>query len=274
MSRRSAFVVALGLSLGGAGTAAAQDPMPFRYMDRNNDGVVTHEEWRGSERAFQDRDWNHDGRLSGAELRQGGRRDRLQGRAGDPASREYAYDDWTARGFRAIDRNRDGLIATDEWHFDSESFWRADHNADGVVSRAEFLNEGQARSDIRARAERTDRNGVVTQPEWRGTAGQFDQRDTNRDGRVSSDEIAAAQRQAASPQHSAAYLAGYDRGAIEGRAAGREDKDRHQGWDLEGQRELEAADSGYESRYGSRVDYQAGYREGFRQAYPEGYGPR
>ena len=59
----------------------------------------------------------------------------------------------------------------------------------------------------------------------------------------------------------------------EGRQAGREDKTRRNAWDLEGQRELEQADSGYTTQVGSRSDYQAGYRDGFRRAYAEGFGP-
>ena len=45
-------------------------------------------------------------------------------------------------------------------------------------------------------------------------------------------------------------------------------------WDLEGQRELEQADAGYETRLGRREDYQAGFRAGFRRGYTEGFGPR
>jgi hypothetical protein len=70
---------------------------------------------------------------------------------------------------------------------------------------------------------------------------------------------------------SRAYQAGHDRGLIEGRAAGREDRVRNQGWDLEGQRELEQADSGYDVGMGARADYQSGYREAFRLAYREGW---
>ena len=47
----------------------------------------------------------------------------------------------------------------------------------------------------------------------------------------------------------------------------------NQGWDLEGQRELEQADSGYQPQMGARTDYQAGYRESFRVAYREGFDP-
>jgi len=57
--------------------------------------------------------------------------------------------------------------------------------------------------------------------------------------------------------------------------AGREDKTINGGkWDLEGQRELEQADSGYRNELGTRTDYQAGYRAGFRVGYREGFGPR
>jgi hypothetical protein len=68
-----------------------------------------------------------------------------------------------------------------------------------------------------------------------------------------------------------AYQAGRARGLIEGRAAGRQDRDRNQGWDLEGQRELESADAGYAAGVGAKTDYQRGYREGFRSAYREGW---
>ena len=61
----------------------------------------------------------------------------------------------------------------------------------------------------------------------------------------------------------------------EGRQAGYEDKNVNGGrWDLDGQRELEQADSGYTSQLGSRSEYQAGYRAGFRRGYALGFGPR
>ena len=75
-------------------------------------------------------------------------------------------------------------------------------------------------------------------------------------------------------QQSSAYRAGYERGMAEGRTAGREDRDRNQGWDLDGQRELDQADSGYRDALGARADYQAGYRAAFRIGYREGFGPR
>ena len=70
---------------------------------------------------------------------------------------------------------------------------------------------------------------------------------------------------------SVAYKSGYDRGEAEGRAQAREDRVRNQGYDAEGQRELDTADSGYEPRFGPKADYQAGYRAGWRHGYPEGW---
>ena len=64
---------------------------------------------------------------------------------------------------------------------------------------------------------------------------------------------------------------GRDRGVLEGRVAGRQDWVGYQRFDLDGQRELERADSGYTPQIGSLSDYQAGYREGFREAYREGF---
>ena len=65
-----------------------------------------------------------------------------------------------------------------------------------------------------------------------------------------------------------------ERGLADGRKAGREDKQLRNQWDLDGQRELEQADAGYQASMGDRQDYQDGYRAGFRTGYREGFGPR
>jgi hypothetical protein len=70
---------------------------------------------------------------------------------------------------------------------------------------------------------------------------------------------------------SGAWRTGYERGLDEGKSAGRQDFKRHHGWDLEGQTELEQADSGYAPHMGDVNDYKAGYREGFRIAYRHGF---
>ena len=93
--------------------------------------------------------------------------------------------------------------------------------------------------------------------------------DKNNDGRLTRDEFSGA-----AATQSEAWKRGHDRGLIEGRQAGKEDRAATWGWDLEGQRELETADSGYDARFGPKAEYQAGYREGFRKGYREGFGPR
>lgn len=132
--------------------------------------------------------------------------------------------------------------------------------------------ESQGRGNSGIRFQQMDVNGdtAVTQEEWRAA---FDRLDANRDGRLSRQEFDNPPP-TVQPQQSAAYRTGYDRGVQEGIQAGREDKAGPKLWDLEGQRELETADSGYEARMGDRAEYQAGYRAGFRRGYREGFGPR
>src|SRR3954463_2082804 len=116
----------------------------------------------------------------------------------------------------------------------------------------------------------TNGDGQITRAEWRWARRSFNQRDRNHDGRLTPDEFGDA---AAPANASQAYQAGYQRGLAEGRQAGREDGQRNT-WDLEGQRELETADSGYNAVVGARADYQAGYRDAFRRAYREGFEAR
>jgi hypothetical protein len=198
-----------------------------------------------------------------------------------------------ARRLRAMDTDNDGVITRAEWQGTAQSFRQQDANHDGVLSGQELLPRAGAsgnspdrsrREQLYARFERADRNGDgrVARDEWTGTTAAFKRMDENGDGMVTREEFTTVSERSVgtsgagtSRTTTRAYRSAYDRGLSEGREAGREDKGVNGGhWDLEGQRELEQADSGYTPDLGARTDYQAGYRAGFRRGYAEGFGPR
>jgi hypothetical protein len=172
------------------------------------------------------------------------------------------------------------VITRAEWRGGLESFRALDLNRDGVLSGNEIWvgrgrGWGRGRDFDRDRAtfDDLDRNGngVITSGEWRGSAEEFRALDTDGDGVLTPREYRDGRDLVNSP----AYRAGRDRGVIDGRQAGKEDKTINGGrWDLDGQRELESADAGYTESMGPREQYQAGYRAGFRSGYREGFGPR
>lgn len=223
----------------------------FRTLDHNGDGRLDRSEWHASHELFTRADRNRDNFLSAAEF-------------SDEA------DDDRDDQFADLDDNSDGRLTKAEWHGSAAVFDALDANRDGALTRAEAVGiEGGARDEFRSVDVNGD--GAITQPEWHWNAAAFERLDANRDGRISRQEFDNSTATVL-PQQTPAYRAGYDRGVQEGIQAGREDKPR--GWDLEGQRELETADSGYEGRMGDRLEYQTGYRTGFRRGYREGFGPR
>ena len=218
----------------------------FNGLDHNRDNRITRDEWHFDQETFLRADHNRDGWISRREF----------------LGEDLAEDDLGDR-FRNLDQNGDGRISRSEWHGAPRQFDLIDSNHDGVISRREM----EAPPPDLFTSIDTNHEGRITRDEWHWSVASFDSRDANRDGRLTRDEF-----ERGTGQRSSTYQAGYDRGLSEGHAAGREDRERNQGWDLEGQRELESADSGYEPRLGSRADYQAGYREGFRRGYREGFG--
>ena len=170
--------------------------MRFEAMDRNGDGMISRDEWSGSSRSFEVHDWNGDGRLAGNEVRLGGQRnndravndrevaDHVPGRA-------ERYLNWTDAGFTSIDHNRDSRITANEWHFDLESFRRADRNRDDVLTRAEFVGGDGEDDDREDSFDDLDvnNNGLVERGEWHASGTMFSLLDRNRDGVLSRFEV-------------------------------------------------------------------------------------
>jgi Ca2+-binding EF-hand superfamily protein len=230
-------------------------PQRFRNLDHDRDGRIARDEWHFDGELFRRVDSDRNGSIS--------RREFL-GLGGD--------DDRDDR-FIDLDVNGDGRIARAEWHGGPRVFARLDRDGDGFLSRVELLGkEDDAPADLFESLD-VNRDGRVTPNEWHWARAGFERRDGNRDGSLSRDELSASAQPVPAVQRSAAYRAGYERGLLDGRKAGREDGQRNS-WDLDGQRELEQADAGYTTAVGQRSEYQAGYREGFTRAYGEGFGPR
>ena len=246
---------------GGGFTLDAQGGPSHRFsnIDVNNDGWVTRNEWNMSSTDFARLDLNRDNRISRFEF--------------ENETAAYNDDTYTAGRFNIIDANRDGWVTRSESRMSSTEFDRFDVNRDNRISRAEFDNVVTA-SDPSTYYDRfatvdLNHDGWLVRSEWRGTEAGFTRLDRDRDNRISRTEYDAEVTN--DTARSAAWRRGYDRGTQEGRAAGREDYTRRQGWDLDGQRELERADSGYSAQVGALTEYQSGYREGFRTAYRAGF---
>ena len=164
----------------------------FAEMDRNNDGVITRQEWNGSDRSFEVHDWNGDGRLSGNEVRVGAQRD--TDLADHNPNRFERNLNWTRANFTSLDHNRDNRLSVNEWHFDMETFRRVDANRNDSISLQEFLGQGvdDLRSDNFDDIDRNN-NGRIERSEWYGGAAEFSRLDRNRDGILSRYEVVGSQ---------------------------------------------------------------------------------
>lgn len=91
----------------------------FAYLDADNNGSVSEDEWDGTLDSFDRFDRNRDGRLSAAEL----------GAVRPPTP------------FRTIDANGDGRVVMSEWPWSRRSFIRQDADSDGVITRREYRGE-------------------------------------------------------------------------------------------------------------------------------------
>jgi hypothetical protein len=246
-SSHTRWIAAVTVSCGLAATTAhaqSRGHMRFAELDLNHDGVISHNEWRASDRDFRLYDLNGDGVISSRELR---------GQNQTSDDRQTA----TSRSNGNADRSQ----ATRPI---SRAF---------EAGRQRGLEEGRQAGREDSYRRRWDLDGqqelVDANSGYRSDLGPLE-------------EFQAGYREAFmtayregfgsnAPRHGNAYRAGQTRGLADGREAGREDASRSQ-WDLEGQQELLLADAGYREDLGSRSDYQEGYRSGFRQGYGDAFG--
>lgn len=130
--------------------AAQSDTTRFAGLDRNNDGVITRDEWRGSRESFVVQDWNGDGVLSGAEVRTGSSADGAFGQEQQQPQQRPGQARRPVERFVDFDVNRDNRITTNEWTGTRRGFELQDTNRDGVISRREFREASQELGDAQA----------------------------------------------------------------------------------------------------------------------------
>jgi Ca2+-binding EF-hand superfamily protein len=179
-------VAAAGRNNAIAAADQRQTTMRFAEMDANRDGMITRDEWRGSDRSFAVHDWNGDGRLSGNEVRIGST---WPSRAGSPEE----FNDWSQARFNWLDTNRDNRVTRAEWRYDREDFFRVDRNGDGVITWREF----QVGTDDDDRGDRfadldMNNNNRIERNEWHASQSTFTWLDRNRDGMLSRNEVAGS----------------------------------------------------------------------------------
>lgn len=167
-------------------TASAQNTntsnaqMRYADLDRNHNGQIERNEWRGSPRSFAIHDWNNDGVLSGDEIRAGAA----------PPSGSLEADDYNMTAtdrFSYLDVNNNGYVDRNEWDGSLNTFNDLDTNNDNRLTRAE-LNRGR-----RANFASLDANGDgrISLGEWGWSHRSFDEMDSNRDGVITRDEFRA-----------------------------------------------------------------------------------
>ena len=124
----------LGALLAIAPALSPAQVQAFRSVDRNGDGFISSEEWYGQPVApvpFTVIDLNGDGKISESEFRE------WSSARGGSSTRGVT----SADRFRAIDRNKDGVIQPEEWKegsFGGTPFSSVDSNKDGRISPREF----------------------------------------------------------------------------------------------------------------------------------------
>jgi Ca2+-binding EF-hand superfamily protein len=157
----------------------------FAVLDRNRNGILNRNEWRGESMNYDAVDRDNNNRITLEEYVDSVNYGSGYGTGSDLETRFVQYD-----------RNRDGVLSRSEWRDNTADFRRADRNNDGWVTMREYLYGNvvyERPPDASGRTTRfnaldRNRNGFVTRGEWPYATLEFDRLDRNRDGVISRDE--------------------------------------------------------------------------------------
>ncbi len=147
----------------------------FATLDHNSDGRIARNEWHYDIDTFRRVDRNGDNIISRSEF---------VGTAD--------FDDDRGDRFEFLDADNNGRLDRSEWHGSNNAFALLDQDGNGVLSRREVA--GQAAAPARNNQFTSldyNANGVITPDEWHWSRRTFDQRDLNRDGRLTRREFNA-----------------------------------------------------------------------------------
>ena len=147
----------------------------FNNLDHNRDRRITSNEWHFDVETFRRVDRTRDGALDQAEF------------LGEN------YDDARNDSFDDLDWNNNGRVERTEWNGSTAAFNDLDRNRDGVLTRFEVVGGTEWNSDTwdQFASLDYDRNGSISRDEWHWSAGNLNQRDLNKDGRLSRREFDA-----------------------------------------------------------------------------------
>jgi Ca2+-binding EF-hand superfamily protein len=138
----------------------------FGGMDRNGDGRISRQEWRGHEEDFESIDSDDNGLLTVEEIR------------------EFR--------FREMDVNHDNRVTRAEWKGSARSFDTLDLNKNGVLKPSEFVSQRRVQmavfSDLDVNGDKR-----ISRGEWKGTVNDFNRLDVGGDGLINMHEFQTGQ---------------------------------------------------------------------------------
>ena len=144
----------------------------FTNLDHNRDGRLTDNEWHFDRETFLRVDRNRDNALTMVEFLGEG------------------VEDLRGDNFDDLDRNNNGRVERAEWYGGVNDFRWLDCNSDGYLTRYEVAGS-QPSLTTWDEFNNLDynRNGRLERAEWHWSNVSFQQRDTNRDGIISRNEL-------------------------------------------------------------------------------------